>query len=38
MADATPVTSEDLDALAERLSEVESYLHLDEKRERVADL
>ena len=38
MADATPVTSEGLDALAERLSEVESYLHLDEKRERVADL
>ena len=38
MAELTPVTPEALDALALRLTEVESYLHLDEKRERVAEL
>lgn len=38
MAELTPVTPEALDALALRLAEVESYLHLDEKRERVAEL
>lgn len=38
MAELTPVTTEALDALALRLTEVESYLHLDEKRERVAEL
>lgn len=38
MAELTPVTPEALDALALRLTEVESYLHFDEKRERVAEL
>ena len=40
MADPTaaPVTAADLDALADRLSEVELYLHLDEKRARMATL
>lgn len=38
MAELTPVTPEALDALALRLTEVESYLHLDEKRKRVAEL
>lgn len=38
MAELTPVTPEALDALALKLAEVESYLHLDEKRERVAEL
>lgn len=38
MAELTPVTPEALEALALRLTEVESYLHLDEKRERVAEL
>ena len=38
MAELTPVTPEALDALALRLTVVESYLHLDEKRERVAEL
>ncbi|MDN0069749.1 peptide chain release factor 2 [Collinsella ihumii] len=36
--DASTVTVEDLDSLAVRLAEVESYLHLEEKRERVAEL
>ena len=34
----TPVTPADLDALAARLAEVETYLHLEEKRGRVAEL
>lgn len=41
MADTTEktvVTPEELDALAVRLDEVEQYLHLDEKRGRVAEL
>ena len=41
MADAsekTVVTPEELDALEARLDEVEKYLHLDEKRGRVAEL
>ncbi len=38
MAELEPVSGEQLDALAARLTEVESYLHLDEKRERVAEL
>ncbi len=41
MADATEktvVTPEELDALEARLDEVEKYLHLDEKRGRVAEL
>ena len=32
------ITAEALDALAARLDEVEVYLHLDEKRERAAEL
>ncbi|MCF2621281.1 peptide chain release factor 2 [Collinsella tanakaei] len=32
------VSAEDFDALSERLDEVSSYLHVDEKRERVAEL
>ncbi len=40
MAETTPaaVTPEELDALAVRLAEVEQYLHLEEKRERIAAL
>ncbi len=38
MAEILTTTPEDLDALAERLEQVEAYLHLDEKRERAADL
>ena len=33
-----PVTFETLDSLAARLSEVEGYLHLDEKRGRISEL
>ncbi|MDO4595874.1 MAG: peptide chain release factor 2 [Coriobacteriaceae bacterium] len=32
------LTMSDLDALAERLSEVETYLHVEEKRARIAEL
>ena len=32
MAEALEVTPAELDAFADRLGEVESYLHLDEKR------
>ena len=35
---ATTITPEALDALGERLTEVEAYFHLDEKRARVAEL
>ena len=35
MAEALEVTPAELDAFADRLGEVESYLHLDEKRTRV---
>lgn len=40
MAETTSAatTPEELDALAARLAEVEQYLHLDEKRERIAAL
>ncbi|AEB06753.1 bacterial peptide chain release factor 2 (bRF-2) [Coriobacterium glomerans PW2] len=39
MTDETSiVTMDDLDAQAARLCEVESYLHLDEKRERIVEL
>ena len=40
MAETTSatITSEELDALAARLAEVEQYLHLEEKRERIAAL
>ncbi len=38
MAESAPLTAADLDALATRLAEVESYLHLEEKRGRVEDL
>ena len=38
MAEILTTAPEDLDALAERLEQVEAYLHLDEKRERAADL
>ena len=38
MAEALEVTPAELDAFADRLGEVESYLHLDEKRTRVAEL
>ncbi len=37
-ATATQVTATDLDALAARLTEVEAYLHVEEKRGRVAEL
>ena len=37
-ATATQVTAADLDALAARLAEVEAYLHVEEKRGRVAEL
>ena len=33
MAEALEVTPAELDAFADRLGEVESYLHLDEKRQ-----
>ena len=38
MAEALEVTPAELDAFADRLGEVESYLHLDEKRTRVTEL
>lgn len=38
MAEALEVTLAELDAFADRLGEVESYLHLDEKRTRVSEL
>ena len=38
MAEAFEVTPTELDAFADRLGEVESYLHLDEKRTRVTEL
>ena len=38
MAEALEVTPAELDAFADRLGEVESYLHLDEKRTRVSEL
>ena len=38
MAEALEVTPAELDAFADRLGEVESYLHLDEKRTRVFEL
>mgnify|MGYP000373386383 CR=1 FL=1 len=38
MAETLEVTPAELDAFADRLGEVESYLHLDEKRARVAEL
>ena len=38
MAEALEVTLAELDAFADRLGEVESYLHLDEKRTRVTEL
>ena len=38
MAETLEVTPAELDAFADRLGEVESYLHLDEKRTRVAEL
>ena len=38
MAEISDITPEALDALAARLAEVETYLHLDEKRARVAEL
>ena len=38
MAEVDIITADGLDALAARLTEVESYLHLEEKRERVAEL
>ena len=40
MAETTSatITSEELDALAARLAEVEQYLHLEERRERIAAL
>ncbi len=38
MAEALEVTPAELDAFADRLDEVESYLHLDEKRTRVTEL
>ena len=38
MADALEVTPAELDAFADRLGEVESYLHLDEKRTHVTEL
>ena len=38
MAEALEVTPAELDAFADRLAEVESYLHLDEKRTRVTEL
>lgn len=38
MAEALEVTPAELDAFADRLGEVESYLHLDEKRARVTEL
>lgn len=38
MAEQASVTAADLDALAARLVEVESYLHLEEKRGRVEEL
>ena len=38
MAEALEVTPAELDAFADRLGEVESYLHLDEKRTRVTGL
>lgn len=38
MAELLTTTPEELDALAERLEQVEAYLHLDEKRERAVDL
>ena len=34
MAETLEVTPAELDAFADRLGEVESYLHLDEKRTR----
>ena len=38
MAETLEVTPAELDAFADRLGEVESYLHLDEKRTRVTEL
>ena len=38
MADFSDITPEVLDKLADRLGEVESYLHLDEKRGRIIEL
>ncbi|OUP09235.1 peptide chain release factor 2 [Collinsella sp. An2] len=38
MADAAASVADQLDALETRLGEVESYLHVDEKRARVAEL
>ena len=38
MAEEATISVEELDALAKRLDEVEAYLHVDEKRERVAEL
>ena len=38
MAEALEVTPAELDAFADRLGEVESYLHLDEKRTHVTEL
>ena len=38
MAEAAVTTAETLDALEQRLSEVEAYLHIDEKRGRVQEL
>ena len=38
MAEVLEVTPAELDAFADRLGEVETYLHLDEKRTRVSEL
>ncbi|WP_418739675.1 peptide chain release factor 2 [Enorma sp.] len=38
MADVANITPEELSALEQRLSEVEAYLHIDEKRGRVEEL
>ena len=37
MAEVASSVAERLDALEVRLAEVEAYLHLDEKRARIAD-